>query len=74
MVGYSYYSVDYVEYSWQEVSEKYVIDRVLSVCPDLTENLVRHVLRRDGDGKYFDFEVKDWIDYFKFKYYLKEVI
>ena len=73
MEDYSYYSADFVEYSWKEVSEKYIIKRVLKACPDLKEDFVRYVLNRDGDGKYFDFEVADWVKYFKQKYYLKEV-
>lgn len=73
MVNYSYYSADYTEYKWKEVSENYVVKRVLKVCPDLNEDFVRYVLNRDGDGKYFDFEVADWVKYFKQKYYLKEV-
>lgn len=73
MNDYSYYSADYVEYSWKAVSEKYVVNRVLNACGNLNENFVRFILSRDGDGKYFDFEVADWVKYFKQKYYLKEV-
>lgn len=58
---------------WVEVSEKHVVRSILRACPKLTENIVVHVLRRDGDGHYFDFEVSDWVKYFKLKYYLKEV-
>lgn len=71
MNSYDYYSANYVESSWKIVSEDYVVKRVLRSCPELSEILVRFVLRRDGDGKYFGFEVSDWIKYFKQRKYIK---
>lgn len=70
---YSCYDRDYIDPKWVEVSEDYVVRRILRACPKLTENIVVRVLRRDGDGHYFDFEVSDWVKYFKLKYYLNEV-
>lgn len=71
---YDYYYSGYIGSDWTEVSENHVIRNVLRVCPDLSAKFVAHVLRRDGDGHYFDFEVSDWVKYFKQKYYLKEVV
>lgn len=73
-MDYSYFSADYIDYSWKEVSENHVIRSVLRACPDLSAKFVAYVLRRDGDGHYFDFEVNDWVKYFKLKYYLNEVV
>lgn len=71
---YVYYYSGYIGSDWTEVSENHVIRSVLRVCPDLSAKFVAYVLRRDGDGHYFDFEVNDWVKYFKLKYYLKEVV
>lgn len=71
---YSYYDRNYISSEWVEVSENHVIRSVLRACPDLSAKFVAYVLQRDGDGHYFDFEVNDWVKYFKLKYYLKEVV
>lgn len=71
---YDYYYSGYIGKDWTEVSENYVIRRVLRACPDLSEKFVAYVLRHDGDGHYFDFEVSDWVKYFNQKFYVKGVV
>lgn len=62
---YEYYDINYIDWRWVVVSEKYVVEKVLKALPELEEVFVRRVLERDSDGVYCSFEVEDWILYFK---------
>lgn len=67
---YVYYLPDYVSCEWREVDLSFVVKSVLSSCPFLDSDTVISVLKKDGDGRFFDFEVSDWVEYFKEGYYL----
>lgn len=67
---YCYYSPSYVDLTWNPVSAEYVAKCVLKSCPELNMATVLRVLSRDSDGRFYGFEINDWVRYFKEKMYL----
>lgn len=50
---------------WKSISEEKLIKKIQGALPGLSESFIEMILARDSDGTFYDFEVKDWITYFK---------
>lgn len=61
---YSYYYPCFISSEWLEIPKISVVNSVLNSCPYLSADYVESVLKREGDGHFFDFEIDDWIEYF----------
>lgn len=66
----SYYSPSYVDNHWVKVSVYDVAFAVLGACDGLELGHILDVLDTYSDGKFFSFEIPDWIEFFRKKLYL----
>lgn len=66
------YSFDFVLNIWTEISMKRFVRTIQKYVPDISEDEILKIFYRDSvDCRCFDFELADWIKYFKDKEYLK---
>ena len=56
-------------FPFRSISKTHII-RTVSKKTGLKPKFVEMILDRDSDGVFYDFEVKDWVEYFDKKMYL----